>query len=623
MRWVIRIIAVLVILIGVALAALMLLPSDRIASLLADRISSATGREVQILGEVRPSIWPEIGASTGRVEVLGADGEVLLSAGSVAVGVDVWALVSGDIRITGVEIARAELALSVDEAGAGNWETPGAEASTVGSVPAFSLDRLMVNGAGVTYRDADGVETRVENLNIEASLPDFAGPLQVEGQADVAGVPAVFDLAVTDGSSLFSGARTAFGLNLSAGVNAVRFVGNVTLDGVLDGQFSATLPDPSFLPPLANLPEGLGADLIEASGGLAFADDALALAGLDVTLDQNRLTGAVDVTLGGPRPQVDANLALGNFDLSALSTPADEGNSDTGWSRDEIDVSFLDAIEGSVRVSANSLALGAAQLGPTVLATTLDDRRSVTRIERMSAYDGAIGGEVILNGRGRFSTRVDVEGSALAISRLLSELIGYDRLVAAGNLRLNVLGDGSTMHAVMNSLEGDGAFDVGAGELIGLDIVGMLTNLDPSFVGDSRSTIFDEITVTFRVVDGVIIYDDLLVAAPLFRATGTGQIGLGGQTLDLRLLPELLGGENGGLRVPLTIKGTWDAPRVGLDVENMIRQGIETEITNRLQGEAANQLGVTVEEGQSVEDAVRDRLQNELQRGLGGLFGGQ
>ena len=130
----------------------------------------------------------------------------------------------------------------------------------------------------------------------------------------------------------------------------------------------------------------------------------------------------------------------------------------------------------------------------------------------------------------------------------------------------------------MNSLNGEGAFDVGAGELIGLDIVGMIRNLDTSFVGDTRRTIFDEITVSFRVVDGVVIYDNLAVNAPLFRATGTGEIGLGAQTLNLRLMPELLGGEEAGLAVPLTIRGTWDAPRIGLDLENLVRRGIETEL---------------------------------------------
>ncbi|MEO1194942.1 MAG: AsmA family protein [Pseudomonadota bacterium] len=623
MRWAVRIIAVLIIFIGVALGALLLIPSDRIAGLVADQISEATGREVRLLGEVRPSLWPEIGASTGPVEVLGSDGEVLLRAGSVAVGVDVLGLISGDIRITGAEVALAELTLKRAGDGAANWATPGPAVpnGSAGGVPEFTLDRFVLAGATVSYTDETGEVTRVENLNLQASLPDFAGPLTVDFNGDLSQVPVNGQLSLASASDFFAGSRTSGALEVSAGVNSLRFVGNLTSGGVVDGNFEAALSDPSFLPALAGLSQGLGADQIEASGGLALAPDGLALAGLDLALDQNRLRGTVDVTFADPRPRVVADLDLGDFDLSALATPADNADAQAGWSRDPIDVAFLGLVDGDIRVAADSLELGTAQLGATILDTAIEDRRSVTRIQRLVAYDGAIGGEVILNGRSGFSTRVDVAGSALAISRLLSELVGYDRLVAAGDLRLNVLGSGRSMNAVMNSLAGDGAFNVGAGELIGLDIVGMLTNLDPSFVGDTRRTIFDEITVSFRVVDGVIIYDDLTVAAPLFRATGTGQIGLGGQTLDLRMLPQLLGGERAGIAVPLTIRGTWDAPRVGLDLENMIRQGIESEVGQRLQGEAAERLGVTVDEGQSVEDAVRGRVEEELRRGLGGLLG--
>lgn len=622
MRWALRIIAILVTFIGLALGALLLIPSDRIAGLVSDQISEVTGREVRILGEVRPSLWPEIGASTGPLEVLGPDGDVLMRAGSVAVGVDVLALVSGDIRITGAEVALAEVNLVVAEDGTPNWGAPGDTGDDgSGGVPPFTLDRFVLAGATVRYTDETGAETLVEDLNLAASLPDFAGPLEMEFEAGLSGVPVNGRMSLGSAADFFSGSRTPGAFEAAAGVNSLRFVGNLTSGGVVDGNFEASLSDPSFLPLLSGLPPGLGADQIVASGGLALAEDGLALAGLDLRLDQNRLRGDVDVTFADPRPRIVADLALGDFDLSALAIPADGADAATGWSRDPIDVAFLGLVDGDIHVSADSLELGTAQLGATVLDTTIDDRRSVTRIQRLVAYDGAIGGEVILNGRSGFSTRVDVEGSALAISRLLSELVGYDRLVAAGDLDLNVLGSGRSMNAVMNSLAGEGAFNVGAGELIGLDIVGMLTNLDPSFVGDTRRTIFDEITVSFRVVDGVILYDDLTIAAPLFRATGAGQIGLGGQTLDLQMLPELLGGERAGIAVPLTIRGTWDAPRVGLDVENMIRQGIEGEIGQRLQDEAAERLGVTVEEGQSVEDVVRDRLEDEVRRGLGGLLG--
>lgn len=623
MRWVLRLAGLLVFVLLLAVAALALVPGERIAGIAAERFTASTGRELRILGEVRPSLWPEIGVATGGVEIDGRDGVPMLSARALSVGVDPIGLLSGDIRIRGIDIDGADLRLAVDAEGRGNWETDGAGPGAGGgaTIPDFTLDRLNLRDGRVSFTDADGVTTTLEDLTVTAALPDAAGPADLDLSARTLGLDVRASARISSVADLLSGVRTPLEFSVSAGGAEARFSGSATSSGVVDGDIAVTVPEPAALPGLAALPTGLGAERIELQSGLAVAGDSLALAGLVATLDGNRITGAVDVALGGARPRLEADLDLGAFDLATVETPSDEAGDGTGWSTDPIDVSFLDLVDGRIRVTADSLALGTARLGATDLTTRVEDRRAVTTINRLVAYDGSVGGEVVLNGRGGFSTRMDVAGSALAISRLLSELVGYDRLIAAGDLRLDVLGSGPHMQAVMDSLSGEGAFDIGAGELIGLDIVGMIRNLDTSFVGDTRRTIFDEITVSFRIVDGVVIYDDLAVNAPLFRATGIGEIGLGAQTLDMRLTPELLGGEAGGLAVPVTIRGTWDAPRIGLDLENLVRRGLESEIGEELQREGAERLGVTVDEGQSVEDAVRGRIEEELREGLGGLLG--
>jgi len=89
----------------------------------------------------------------------------------------------------------------------------------------------------------------------------------------------------------------------------------------------------------------------------------------------------------------------------------------------------------------------------------------------------------------------------------------------------------------------------------------------------------------------------------------------------MRLMPELLGGERAGIRVPLIVTGTWDAPRIRLDLEGLLRDGIESEIEERLQGAGAGLLGGSEGADGSVEDAVRGRIADEIGRGLGGLLG--
>ena len=625
MRWVFRLAGLLVVIVLLAVAVVVLIPGERIAGIAAERFTASTGREMRFLGDVRPSLWPAIGVATDAVEIDGPDGEPMLSARGLSVGVDPFGLLSGDIRIRGVDIDGLDLTLAVDDAGRGNWETAdgadGADEGGGGAMPAFTLDRLTLRDARVSFTAADGSVTEVENLQLTASLPDAAGPAEADFSARALGLDLSGALRLATAGAFLAGERAPLSLTLATEGAEARFEGNASLAGVLDGELDAVVSDPSALPQLAALPDGLGRESLAVETGIALAGDSLALAGLTARLDGNTVTGAADITFAEPRPRIDAELDLGAFDLSSAETPADEKEGTDGWSTEPIDVSFLGLADGRIRIAADSLALGAARLGPTVLTTVIEDRRSVTAIDRMVAYDGSVGGEVVLNNRNGFSTGLDVAGSALAISRLLSELVGYDRLIAAGDLRLDVIGSGPHMDAVMNSLDGEGAVNVGAGELIGLDIVAMIRNLDPSLMGDTRRTIFERITVSFRVENGVVIYDDLEVRAPLFRASGAGRIGVGGQTLDMRLMPELLGGERAGIRVPLIVTGTWDAPRVRLDLEGLLRDGIESEIEERLQGAGAGLLGGSEGADGSVEDAVRGRIADEIGRGLGGLLG--
>ena len=62
MRWVFRLIWVLVVLVGVAVGSLLLLPGDRIANIAADQVKAQTGRVLEISGDVNITLWPVLGA---------------------------------------------------------------------------------------------------------------------------------------------------------------------------------------------------------------------------------------------------------------------------------------------------------------------------------------------------------------------------------------------------------------------------------------------------------------------------------------------------------------------------------------------------------------------------------
>ena len=69
MRWVFRLIGLVVVMVAIVLGALFFLPGDRIAKIAAEQITKATGRQVTMSGDTRISFYPVLGVATGAVEV--------------------------------------------------------------------------------------------------------------------------------------------------------------------------------------------------------------------------------------------------------------------------------------------------------------------------------------------------------------------------------------------------------------------------------------------------------------------------------------------------------------------------------------------------------------------------
>ncbi|MEZ5752875.1 MAG: AsmA-like C-terminal region-containing protein, partial [Paracoccaceae bacterium] len=203
-------------------------------------------------------------------------------------------------------------------------------------------------------------------------------------------------------------------------------------------------------------------------------------------------------------------------------------------------------------------------------------------------------------------------------------------------------GVGNSLDAIMHSLEGQGRVDFGGGEIIGFDLAGMLRNLDMSYVGESNRTIFDSLGASFTMQGGVLSNSDLLLTSDLVTVRGEGTVDLGEQLLNYRVTPEAMRNAQTGesIRVPLLITGPWSEPRFRLDVESIAQQRLDEERArlearareeaDRLEAEARErvrqrveqELNVQVQEGQSVEDTLRDGVEQAARNRLLELLGG-
>ncbi|WP_158275452.1 AsmA family protein [Maritimibacter sp. 55A14] len=661
MRWIIRILVTLMLLGVVAVTALLLMPADRIARVAEQEFESATGRALRLSGEIKPTLWPVIGVTAGRVEIANADWAAsgpMISADALVIGLKPVPLMAGEIEIDTLRIETPAIRLERDASGRGNWELEtvaaatetGADPSGTATAPPeaqrFAIDRAIVTGGVLSYTDhASGTTLSLTDVEVEADLPDYDGAAQVRATARANGQPVTLEASIDGFGPLLAGDVRPLEMRFGAGDNSLDFAGRAGLTpAAAEGRMVAELPAPTALfaalgQEMAPLPQGLGR-VIAASGDVTLSGDGSAhLRGGEIKLDSNVIGGDADITMGAARPRLVARLSADALDLSALgggeegagaSGGASGGGAQaTGWSTEPIDVSALDSMDAEVSLTANSIALGALSLDRSDLVARLDASRLVLDLRRIGIYGGGIGGEFVVNGRGGLSVGGDLSMDGVQLRPMLTATADYDRLVGAADGQLKFLGAGNSVDALMRNLSGDGRFAIGKGELLGLDIGGMLRNLDMSYRGAGAKTVFDSVTASFTIAKGVASNSDLKFSGPVVDATGRGTVDLGRQTLDYRLTPVALGSDTGGgVTVPVNITGPWSNPSIKPDLDELLKQNLKEE-REELEQRARDAVKKKLEEeigpvgdGQSTEDALRNRLEDEAKKGILNLLGG-
>lgn len=659
MKLVLKLLGGVLVALVIALGALFFLPGERIARIAAERIGAMTGREVTMEGDTSISFYPVLGISTGRTTIANADwgaGGPMLSAESLKVGVDPVALIRGEVRITGLEVAGPSIVIERAEDGRGNWEigvdgvaSSGQEAAAPGgevqSRPlALTLDRARITDASVLYIDhASGARQQMTGMDLDLSWPSYAGEGTVEAVLRPAGQDVRLSGRIATLGPFLEGAASPVNLTVSTDGGSLGLKGRASTAPQFGGKLDADIDDTARLLaalglPAATPPEGLGR-AIEATAQLDLTEDLrLSLRDLALGLGGNDLTGAADVTFGNPRPRVTAQLKTGALDLSSLTAAQDgdgagggndgAGSADTGWSTAPIDAGALGLADADVSLSADSMNLGRFTFGAARIRLTIDRARAVARLEELQGYGGRLTGQVVANNRSGLSVGGDLTARGIDMERLLTDAADITRFATTGTASLDFLGVGQSVDTIMHSLSGNLSLATGQGVISGFDLDRLMRTGD----GSGGTTVFDELTASFAIADGNMRGDDLKMSMPLATATGEGRIGLGPRDIDYLFTPVLLQGESRrGLAIPVRIRGPWADPTIRPDLDEAIdlnlgeeREKLEKKARDKVDDEidkfVEKELGVTRKEGQSVEDAIKDDVKKRAGEELLKLF---
>jgi AsmA protein len=244
-----------------------------------------------------------------------------------------------------------------------------------------------------------------------------------------------------------------------------------------------------------------------------------------------------------------------------------------------------------------------------------------------SLYGGTLAGSVAVNANDN-SFVVKQKLAGVSVGPLLRDFANKDLLEGRGAVALDVTTVGTTATALKKGLAGTANAAIKDGTIKGIDIVGAITAAQ-ALIGSKRAveqpakggakTDFTELTASFVIKNGVAHNEDLQAKSSLVKLAGRGDIDIGEGTLDYTATAVLtsavagLGGKDlaqlAGVPVPVRATGPLANPKYALDVGSLATDLVK----DALQRELQRRLGGDKPAGKSGRDPVGDALK--------GLFG--
>ncbi len=645
MKLILRIISALVITATALLVVMLLLPGEKVAGLAADQIEAQTGRKLTFGGKVSFTLWPVLGVKSDRVAFSNAEWagpEPLLTAERLTIGISASDLLRGKLRVTEVSAVLPHLNLSERADGLGNWVLESAADSTgegaaspvapenQEAVLPISIEKLTLTGASLRYRPHGGEPIEMSSVDMVLQWPDPSGTVNVDLTLRPAGEPLQIKAELGTFAAFLGGAVSSVGASVEAEGGLLRFDGRADLTGAATGRVTAKTSDTgAFLAAFGqtglSLPKGLGQELTIGADATYTADGRVALRDMELDLDGNILTGAVDVALADV-PQFTAQLDGGHLTIPGLATDVDGAASEgsaasAGWSQEPIDASALALANGTASLSFDSLSVAGYELGVSQLALSLERSRAVLKLQPAALFGGQVQGQLVANNRNGFSSGGQLSYNGIRLEKALGQMAGYDRLNGEALGELDFLASGNSQDALMRSLSGKGWVEVGKGFFSGFDLEALMR----SGQGNGGSTLFDQLTGSFTIDQGNLRNDDLLVSLKGIRADGAGRIGLGAQDLDYLFTPTISGLNGGaGLSIPVAITGPWADPKIRPDLAKALQPEIddaEQLAKDRLREKLSQELETEIAPEQDMNEVIRDRIEQEAKDQLLRLLG--
>ena len=595
-------------------AAPFFIPLDSVKKIATDKVKEATGRDLIIAGDIKASMWPNIGVNLQQVSLSNPEGystKNMAEIGDVTVEVALMPLLSGEVKINQFIVDKPIINLEVDKKGVANWEfaaqkkeenkdaatqenpTP---AKPAAAIPA--LGTIKITNGDFTYKDQRSGKTyNASKVDLDVKLPTSESPLDVTAKMDYNKENINATLHVDEPMKLSSDGDSKVKADVKIGsMLALVFDGKASKNSA-SGNVDINSSSLVALSGLTGKKMDWKGDTVlafSASGSASCTTEQCSLSKAKVTLDDSIFNGDMKINFAGAVPSIEGKLATDQLDLNhylpkvekqaflsliSEAQAAEQG----GWDTKPINFSGLKAANVKLSLEVANLLYQATTLNKLSLNMQLTGGALTLNIPHVELYSGTAKIVATANYGGAVSANLDM--SNIQVQPMLKDFAGFDKLSGTANITTSITGNGTSQQAIISSLGGKGDVKIKEGAIHDVKFAEVIFRIKSAVTGVKTAedtTNFSELAGTYTISQGIVKNDDLAMKAPFLRLSGTGTVDLPSRYVNYRLIPTLVetskgqgGKDKAGLEVPVIVKGPFENLSYKPDYSGMAQDALK------------------------------------------------
>ena len=639
LKWGFIIIASLVVII---IAAILIIPRvvdvQKYKPELEKKIAEASGRPFSVSDDLRFSLFPWAGISFSDLHlgnVKGFEEKDFVKVKSFEVRIKLLPLLSKDIQVKKFILNEPRIVLVKNKNGRVNWELPkkttepkkdekvpvGKISETGLPISALTVEDFSIKNGMVLWIDhAAGTRKQVSDINLTLQEVSLNRPVQLKFSAVLDTQPFSIQGSFGPVSEGFQEGSVSMDLSLTA-LNelTIRLKGalenlavspGVELDlevaefsprkmvAALGQTFPIQTADPHALNRMT-----LNAHIQANSKKLSVSNGILGL-------DESKLNFSMKASdFSKPAVKFDLNLNQINLDRylplkSGKKSSAEQQDQESKSQKKEkskesapgptkkADYTPLRRLILDGQLKIDKLIANKAKIQDVILK--IHAKNGIFNLDplKLNMYQGNVSGKATLN----VTKDVPESNISLIVNKveagpLLSDVLEKDILEGVMQANVTLAMAGTDPELLRKTLNGNGELLFNDGAIKGIDLAGMVRNVQAAFGLAEKSdqkpqTDFSELKAPFTITRGVMNTPQTSLKSPLLRVIANGNADLVKETLDFRVEPKVVGTIKGqgdekqrsGIMVPVLVTGNFSSPKFRPDFKSVAEQQLQEKV---------------------------------------------